>query len=93
MFSCISNYIMYYYNYYFNSETHKTDYTLESNHTSSTLEIQDSYKLVFSTSNNSPQNIELLFYQIYSKENTPTYIESKLSTINLALGFIDAGVE
>ena len=95
MFGCISNYIISYYNYYFPSEKSTThNYTHISTNTSSeidltksttqnlsTLEIQDSYELVFSTSNNSPKNLELLFYEIYSSKNLPTYIDSKLSTI------------
>ena len=87
MFGCISNYITSYYNYYFPSEKSTTNNLSETNLTNSitpnlsTLEIQDSYKLIFSTSNNSPKNLELLFYEIYSSENLPTYIDSKLSTI------------
>lgn len=92
MFSCISKYFSHYYNYYFNSNTdyqpHNSSIILNSisnshinQKTISSLEIQDSYNLLFSTSKNSPKNIELLFYQMYSNNNSPEYIESKCSTI------------
>lgn len=97
MFSCISNYFSHYYNYYFNynndyNTDNKTDYNSSNiltstnnsyinKETTSSLEIQDSYNLLFSTSKNSPKNIKLLFYQMYSNNNFPEYIESKYSTI------------
>ena len=92
MFSCISNYFSHYYNYYFNSNkdyqrinssitSNSTNYPRLNKKTTSSLEIQDSYNLLFSTSKNAPKNIELLFYQMYSNTNSPEYIESKTSTI------------
>lgn len=92
MFSCISNYFSHYYNYYFNSNTdyqphnssiipNSTNHSRLNQETTSSLEIQDSYNLLFSTSKNSPKNIELLFYQMYTNTKSPEYIESKCSTI------------
>ena len=96
MFSYISNYFSYYYNNYFNYYFNcYTDYKLDNSsniinstnnsivnqETTSSLEIQDSYNLLFSTSKNSPNNIKLLFYQMYSNNNFPEYIESNCSTI------------
>lgn len=89
MFNYMYRYIMSYYNYYFVSKQSTYNYinisentlsTLDA-HNSSTLEIQDSYKLVFSTCNTSSDHMELSFYQMFSKTNLPIYIESKLSTI------------
>ena len=94
MFGCISNYITSYYNYYFPSEKSTThNYTHISTNTSSeidltksttqnlsTLEIQDSYKLVFSTSNNSPKILNFYFMKYI-----PVKIYLHISILNYLL--------
>jgi serine/threonine protein kinase len=79
MFSCITNYFTYYYNFYFNKPIENT--TIPKNKTTSTLEINDLYELIFSTTNDSPQNIELVFYKMYSNEIEQFYPDSKTSSI------------
>ena len=97
MISCISEYFSYYFNYYFNSiysniehieNTNKNidlnidlNISYHSNKILSSLEIEDSYELLFSIHKNSPKNIELLFYNIYSKNESPKIIESRSSKI------------
>ena len=96
MISCLSEYFSYYFNYYFNSmysninnvenientnENIDLNKSYYSNKILSSLEIQDSYELLFSIHKNSAKNIELLFYNIYSKNESPKIIESRSSKI------------
>jgi serine/threonine protein kinase len=82
MFSCISNYISYYYNRYFtNYNSIEQNITVPIHKNTSSLEIQDLYELKYSTTINSPKNIELIFYKIYSNEIEPFYSDKKNSSI------------
>ena len=94
MFLYISQYVSYYYNYYFNNDLLENNMNIEKtnnsfnkpslknnvNFNTHSLEVNDLYNLVFSTNPNSPTNLELIFYKIYSNKNN-SYCESINSTI------------
>ena len=81
MFSCISNYISYYYNRYFTNYNSIEQNVIVPIKNTSSLEIQDLYELTYSTTKNSSKNIELVFYKIYSNEIEPLYSDKKNSSI------------
>ena len=82
MFSCISNYISYYYNRYFtNYNSIEQTIIVPVNKTTSSLEIHDLYQLKYSNTINPPKNIELIFYKIFSNEIEPFYSDKKNSSI------------
>tara|TARA_B100001559_G_C16427702_1_gene588302 strand:+ start:177 stop:1196 length:1020 start_codon:yes stop_codon:yes gene_type:complete len=82
MFSCISDYISYYYNKYFTSyNSIEQNIIVPINKNTSSLEIQDLYELKYSTTKNPSKNIELIFYKIYSNEIEPFYSDKKNSSI------------
>lgn len=88
MFLYLSQYLSYYYNYYFNNNILENKINTENINTeninnsfnTSSLEVNNSYNLLFSTNPNSPNNLELIFYKIYSNNNISHY-ESINSTI------------
>ena len=83
MFLYISQYLSYYYNYYFNKESSENSENSENKNNSfntTSLEVNDSYNLVYSNNSNSPHNLELLFYKIYFDKNISRY-DSLNSTI------------
>ena len=91
MFSCISDYISYYYNKYFTSyNSIEQNIIVPINKNTSSLEIQDLYELTYSTTKNPSKNIELIFYKIYSNEIEPFYSDKKNSPyLNIMIKFLN----
>ena len=80
MFSFLSQYLSCYYNYYFNKNFLEKNENKNHSINTPSLEINNSYDLLYSTTSESPHNLELIFYKIYSNKNT-SECESQNSTI------------
>lgn len=76
--NCISNYFLYYYNYYCSTPKKKIDVP-KSN---SKIELDYTYDLVFSNINNSSKQLNIVLYEIYSNGINIDKTKSKIFLYN-----------